>query len=548
MKLNKNIRILLFFIIVLFSCFVLCRNYVFQKNDFINTVDFNNGVLANYTYNGATYIPNDDSAALYLDFGDAIELNSVSLGLEEGLEENASISFYVITSDSDTMLLEQKTVRSGYKHINFNFERQNVRGIKIVFQSLDGTHIINISNGYVEMSCKSYDYFQKNTIYIVSIVVMIIVSMLVTFGISHFTNGFYSMSNRQTRDSNIELLRIICMVLLVGHHFSVHGGLLGLNFSSSMMAGLALLPVGKICFIAFIAISMYFLVDGSYKPDRFLNCWIEVLFYSILLTMLTYAMGGVVRFRDAVSCLFVMIGNSHGFAASYLLFLLIYPFLLAITKNCSKNKARLLLLIAFNVQIFSQILKGWTGYNQPVYSELGLFIFCFFLSLNLKRYPIELLNNKVFDMIVVIAVYSYVYVIDYVAYKGELNSCSSVMYSITGDESSIFFIIGGYALFYLFKNIHIPHVSAINSIATTTFGVLLIHDHNFFRHLFWNEIVRTQTFYNSEHFILYLMIATVMIFIICSLIDYIRFIIFSNVFYKTKMYMRIREFLNEIYE
>ena len=138
-----------------------------------------------------------------------------------------------------------------------------------------------------------------------------------------------------------------------------------------------------------------------------------------------------------------MISNSHGFAASYLLFLLLYPFILLATRNTTKKQARYLLLLLFWIQILSQIFRTWTGYTQPVFSELTLFIFCYMLSLNLKRYPLKVLDDKFFDIMLLSIVYIYVFVINLIAYKGHLNEVTSVLYGITGDESSIFFVVGG---------------------------------------------------------------------------------------------------------
>ena len=100
-------------------------------------------------------------------------------------------------------------------------------------------------------------------------------------------------------------------------------------------------------------------------------------------------------------------------------------------------------------------------------------------------------------------------------------------------------VIGGYALFYLFKNLNVPHSNLINSVAAGTFGILLIHDHNFLRHLFWNEIIRTQTYYYSKWFALWFIFTVVGIFIACSTIDYIRRNILENNIVNTKITARI---------
>lgn len=518
---------------------MIFKNVLFFSENTLISSEIQESILHSYSYSDNKYIPTGDDASICID-GYDITANEIEIYLDTGLEEDAVISLYDVSGDTNNALIEQKIVRTGYKRIKFYFENLHLDAIKILLQSKDGSHYVNLSTGNIYIKERCRNILQKNSIYFAKILTIFMVSALLTLILFRYDAKNKGTANqRKKRESNLELLRIICMIFLVAHHFAVHGGLLGLDFSLPKYVGLIFLPVGKICFIAFIAISMFFLVDGTNKSERFLRCWLEVVFYSVSLTIITWFMGGDVRFRDLVSSFFVMISNSHGFAASYLLFLLIYPFILKATKKTTKKQARYLLLTVFWIQILSQIFKTWTGYTQPVFSELTLFVFCYVLSLNLKRYPIRQLNNKWFDFSLVLLIYVYVYSINMVAYTGNLNETSSFLCGITGDESSIFFIVGGYALFYFFKNLDIPNSKMINCIASYTFGVLLIHDHNFFRHLFWNDVVKTQIHFKSDHFVLWFVISVIGVYITCSTIDFLRQKILEENIVKVKWFNNI---------
>lgn len=518
----KKMRYIGIFILLFFSGLLIFKNSLFFTENILISKQIDNSVLTSYSYSNNQYVPIDYDASIYLG-GCDISANVIEIYLERGLEEDAIISLYDVSDETNSKLIEQKIVRSGYNTIKFYFANIHLNAIKIIVQSKDYSHYVNLSDGNIYIKESVRTLFQRDAMYCLKIFGIFIGCILGTFVLYNSRRKKKDVINlRSERETNLELLRIICMFFLVAHHFAVHGGLLGLAFSIPKYIGLIFLPVGKICFIAYVAISMFFLVDGKNKSERFLRCWLEVLFYSVTLTAITWLMGGSIRFRDFISSFFVMSSNSHGFAASYMLFLLIYPFVLKATKNTTKKQARYLLVVFFVIQILSQILKTWTGYTQPIFSELTLFVFCYILSLNLKRYPIKLLDNKWFDFVILLLIYSYVFLINFAAYTGNLNEITVFLCGITGDESSIFYIIGGYALFYLFKNIHIPNNKMINSIATYTFGVLLIHDHNFFRHLFWNEVVRTQIHFESNKFILWFAISITGIYIACSTIDFLR--------------------------
>lgn len=61
-------------------------------------------------------------------------------------------------------------------------------------------------------------------------------------------------------------------------------------------------------------------------------------------------------------------------------------------------------------------------------------------------------------------------------------------------------------------------------LATTTFGVLLIHDSNLFRKTLWLEIIKVPAWsdYSPLRFIFYLVFYTVAVFAACVLIDLLR--------------------------
>lgn len=543
-NLSMRCHILLLYVMILLSLFLVFRNFLLFKEDFLFAHSLNESSMSSYQFDGNIFIPIDETATILAD-GYNGNANRLDINFEKKLDENTTFILYNTSSEGEQLVVDQKNIRKGYKKISFDFKNQQINELKILAKSVDGSKYVNIPKGTIFLSDRKLSLNFNETYFFILIIICIFVSIILTklcfkSDISETTNS------RAKRDSNLELLRVICMILLVAHHFSVHGGLLNLDFSLAKHVGLIFLPVGKICFLAYIAISMYFLVDGKGKFIRFVKCWLEVAFYSVALTILTWAMGGCVSLKDLISSAFVMISNSHGFAASYLLFLLIYPFILKATKNCTKKQARYLLFIVFWIQIMSQILKTWTGYTQPVFSELTLFVFCYILSLNLKRYTISMLHNKWFSLSLVIVIYLYVYILNMIVYSGNTNEMTSFLMGITGDESSIFFIIGGYALFYLFKNIHIPHCNIINNIAAGTFGILLIHDHNFLRHIFWNEIVKTQIHFYSRFFIGYFLITVIVIFGVCSVIDFIRRKLLEDRLMSNKMIIHISKIMDGV--
>ena len=87
------------------------------------------------------------------------------------------------------------------------------------------------------------------------------------------------------RKSNIELLRVLCMICLVAHHFTIHGNLYMNENIFVQRFSLIFAPLGKMCYVVFMVISSYFLSNANVKSKRFWKVWMEVLFYRLFIRM-----------------------------------------------------------------------------------------------------------------------------------------------------------------------------------------------------------------------------------------------------------------------
>lgn len=333
----------------------------------------------------------------------------------------------------------------------------------------------------------------------------------------------YGKNLKVKRESNVEICRIVCMLMIIAHHCVVHGGGIYMELCKNKYIAWLIFPGGKLCFDAFLAISAWFLVDQTFRTERFLKTWTTVFFYSVVFSFASVAMGTVLTWRNWFSILFPITGNSHGFAASYLAFYLLIPFLSIISNKISQKQAKWIVILLLYYQVISKIIGAVSGYYQPLYSEVTLFVLCYFIAFYLKRYPIKLMKNKIFLLGILLLIWGSVFLIYIGAniyFPG--NQWIAFLLSLCGDESSILFLFGGFAMFFLFKNIKMPNSSLINKIAHTTFGVLLIHDHNFFRGCVWNNIFHATEWWYSKYYYIYIGICVVIIFVFGMFVDLMR--------------------------
>jgi hypothetical protein len=98
-------------------------------------------------------------------------------------------------------------------------------------------------------------------------------------------------------------------------------------------------------------------------------------------------------------------------------------------------------------------------------------------------------------------------------------------YYFVSDSSKILAFLVGVCVFLLFKNLPLGHSRLINTVAKTTFGVLLIHAHSdAMRTFLWQYLAQVPSMINVPlwHLVLHAAGWAFSVFLVCSLIDYLR--------------------------
>ena len=91
-----------------------------------------------------------------------------------------------------------------------------------------------------------------------------------------------NLGKRNPCRSILELLRIICMILIVAHHLGVHGHYGNMQISPlNKFVILLLKSGGKLGVNVYMLISGYYLVNSSFKLSRLINTLALTLFYSV---------------------------------------------------------------------------------------------------------------------------------------------------------------------------------------------------------------------------------------------------------------------------
>ena len=72
-------------------------------------------------------------------------------------------------------------------------------------------------------------------------------------------------------------------------------------------------------------------------------------------------------------------------------------------------------------------------------------------------------------------------------------------------------------------------------LAMGAFPVLMIHDHNFFRKAFWNEIIKVHELYDNTRLILVILLVVVITYMVGTVIELVRVQVFNILIFNRKI-------------
>lgn len=184
--------------------------------------------------------------------------------------------------------------------------------------------------------------------------------------------------------------------------------------------------------------------------------------------------------------------------------------------NKKQYQALLVLLICY-FTVFSTLVK------YDTFDFLGWMMTMYLVGGYIRLYSYKLFDNKkcavvclVFSIILMLM---NILVIDFVGIRIGFEN----YYYMLADSHKPLAFICSVSAFLFFKNLRIKPNKAINTIAASTFGVLLIHTNSdTMRKFLWEDLFHNAVFYNSPLLVFHAIGVTTVTYIICVIIDQLR--------------------------
>lgn len=328
------------------------------------------------------------------------------------------------------------------------------------------------------------------------------------------------------RNSNFELFRIILMLLIIAHHYVVNSGLTNLydfNHITGNMVFLQLFGMfGKTVINCFSLITGYFMIASRITVRKFLKTYLEIKFYSLVFYLI-FLFSGYELFsvKKLIKTVFnVVYGVGNGYTGTYMMFFLFIPFLNVLAINLTKSQyEKLLVLSLFYFTVIS------TFFLHDTFNFTGWMMVCYFIGGYIRLYPNSFFNEKKIAVIglsiSLILMSASIIGVDFIGAKFGFITYDHMVV----DSHKFLALTCSVFSFLFFKNLNLKHNRIINQIASSTFGILLIHaNSDAMRRFLWQNLMKNTTFYDSNILILHAFLSVCVVYIVGLAIDQLRII------------------------
>lgn len=330
------------------------------------------------------------------------------------------------------------------------------------------------------------------------------------------------------RDSKFEILRIFAMILIIMHHFVVHGiDITKVSNQHSLVLQILSLG-GKIGVNIFMLISSYFITNKEFSFKRVIKTLGQVWFYSLGI-FIFFVLKDFHAFTigDLLKSFFPIIFDSYWFVTMYIFIIICSYFFNDFIKNINLKKYKLLLIGNCLILIALPFFEIDTFYNNTTW-----FFFLYLLGGYIKRIEKDIKIPFLISFVLAFGILLIGIGLIMLIQENSFLIANSIFLNISRCNGliSVLFVI-----FLFLGTIKLPkiHSNIINIISKSTFAVYLIHDNFLVRKYLWNDLLSVQEFASKNTYIEYFIITVISIFIVSVLIDIvIRQMIFSKIYNK----------------
>lgn len=349
------------------------------------------------------------------------------------------------------------------------------------------------------------------------------------------------MPGKTTRSSNLELLRILCMLLIIGDHLTGQSGIADYTTLPSSFAFCLIGCGSRIACSVFVLIGGWFLCEQPYKTRRPLSLWLSLWLYTVPVTLLCKIAGLDVSWGALRWAAFPASTRQLWFISDYLLLLLCVPLLNRLLHRLSRPAHRgLLAVLAVPLIVYPTLF----GENGAVSDTAWMFLYEYLLIAYLRRWPdnrlAHLLQHRAAALGLGLGLPLLNTILRAVLETRGLTDGKAFQYMAYYRTAlgALPNLLAALALFYLFKGLDLGCVRWVNALAGTTLGVYILHQVPAFRALLWNGLLQAEAHHGSVG---YTLLAILAVFLGCAAVDALRTALVMRPLENTRLFKALCE-------
>ena len=347
---------------------------------------------------------------------------------------------------------------------------------------------------------------------------------------------------KKKRDANIELLRIVAMLMIITLHFNIHSKALlelGEPASSVQIFATVLEAIAITGVNVYVLISGYYLSSSKVRLSKVLLLILQVYFYTLLISGAMMFVGAYsVKPEDkldrALRYLFPISSEHYWFVTAYVIMYVLAPVMNAAVNTLKRKQLKTVIIGLLTWFCFiKSIVPVKFGTDRMGY-DFGWFICLYLIAAYIRKYDIVLFRDVkksalvYLISVVVIAAFSLVF------YKINFDTGNFNYYAEVPCHYNFFFALtGALGLFSVFRFMRLKEnllADVIRIIAPYTLGVYLLHMHFEIadRWVEWIEHIIGETpLDNVLTFFIHLVASVLIVFFAGIFVDWIRKYIFN---------------------
>lgn len=321
----------------------------------------------------------------------------------------------------------------------------------------------------------------------------------------------------QKRYNNFDLLKILCMFMIVASHFSVHGNWPlenSINVNSMFLSFLGML--GNLAVNCYIIISAYFMVNRKMKIERLLRIIFKTLFYTVGVYLLLCAFGYAKLNINTLFTYFPFREKSYWFVDNYILLMIFSPLLNIVVNGLTKKQ------LCYSIAIglfFSSVLSA-VFLVDTIVSYFFWFVVLYFIGAYLRLHfdsKVTLRKQLILTLLGMILIFLIINLLRYYEISTG-NIIGSSSYYFAG-RNRLIVVFTSIQIFILFSKIKISSSKMIDFLSKNSFSVYLIHDNAALRYLMWHIVINVGQYFYSRGLVIYACAIIIIIFVACIIIS-----------------------------